>query len=53
MSYWFEDTGASQLVIDGKIKLKNDSLIQRLVEDGLIFENGTKLEADAIVCATG
>ncbi|KAF5371656.1 hypothetical protein D9758_003551 [Tetrapyrgos nigripes] len=50
--YYF-DVGASQLIIDGKIKLKNDSLIERFTEDGILFENGSKLEADVIIFATG
>ncbi|PCH39755.1 FAD/NAD(P)-binding domain-containing protein [Wolfiporia cocos MD-104 SS10] len=50
--HYFE-TGASQLIIDGKIKLKNDSQIACFTESGLKFENGSELPADTIVCATG
>ncbi|KAJ7828033.1 hypothetical protein B0H14DRAFT_2594846 [Mycena olivaceomarginata] len=32
--------GASDLLISGKIKLKNDSLIDKFTADGLQFENG-------------
>ncbi|KAF8333879.1 hypothetical protein F5887DRAFT_991728 [Amanita rubescens] len=49
--YW--DTGASQLIIDGKIKLKNDSQIKAFSENGLIFENGSELQADVVVFCTG
>ncbi len=47
------DTGASQLIIDLKIKLKNDSTISEITETGLKFENGSELPADAIIFATG
>ncbi|KAI0043336.1 FAD/NAD(P)-binding domain-containing protein [Auriscalpium vulgare] len=50
--YYF-DVGASQLIIDGKIKLKNDSLISRFTKTGLEFENGSTLDADVVVFATG
>jgi hypothetical protein len=47
------DVGTSQLIIDGKIKLKNDAQISRFTQDGLEFEDGSTLEADAVVFATG
>ncbi|KAF9007493.1 hypothetical protein BDQ17DRAFT_218727 [Cyathus striatus] len=50
---YYLDVGASQLIIDGKIKLKNDSLIQTFTEDGLKFENGSELPADVVVFCTG
>ncbi|KAF9460002.1 hypothetical protein BDZ94DRAFT_1284124 [Collybia nuda] len=50
---YFFDTGASQLIIDGKIKLKNDAQIKKFEKDGLVFDNESKLVADAIICATG
>ena len=51
-SGYYIDVGASQLIIDGKIKLKAGQVTQ-VVEDGVILEDGTKLEADLIVYATG
>ncbi|KAG2011317.1 flavin-containing monooxygenase [Coprinopsis cinerea AmutBmut pab1-1] len=50
--YYF-DTGASRLIAEGKIKLKNDSLIEEFTERGLRFEDGSELEADVVVFATG
>ncbi|KAI0298791.1 FAD/NAD(P)-binding domain-containing protein [Multifurca ochricompacta] len=50
--YYF-DVGASQLIIDGKIKLKNDSQIARFTQTGLEFMDGSTLDADAVVFATG
>jgi hypothetical protein len=47
------DVGASQLIIDGKIKIKNDSQIAEFTETGLKFENGSELPADVVVFATG
>jgi hypothetical protein len=46
------DVGASQMIIDGKIKLKNDTQISRFTEKGLEFEDGSTLDADAVVFAT-
>ncbi|KAF7355516.1 hypothetical protein MSAN_01468600 [Mycena sanguinolenta] len=50
---YYLDVGTSKLIADGKIKLKNDSLIQRFTPTGLKFENGSELPADVIVFATG
>ncbi|KAJ7639050.1 hypothetical protein FB45DRAFT_740642 [Roridomyces roridus] len=47
------DVGTSQLIADGKIKLKNDSLIERFVPGGLKFEDGSELAADVVIFATG
>ncbi|KAJ4486192.1 hypothetical protein J3R30DRAFT_3697705 [Lentinula aciculospora] len=47
------DIGGSQLIIDGKIKVKNDSQIKAYYPEGLEFEDGSKVNADAIICATG
>jgi hypothetical protein len=47
------DTGTCQLIVDRKIKLKNDSHIAKITENGLEFENGSELPADVIVFATG
>jgi hypothetical protein len=47
------DVGASQLLIDGKIKLKNDSQLARFTQNGLEFTDGSTLDADAVVFATG
>jgi hypothetical protein len=41
------------MIIDGKIKLKNDAQISRFTEKGLEFEDGSTLDADAVVFATG
>ncbi len=51
-SGYYIDVGASQLIIDGKIKLKAGQVTE-IVPDGVILDDGTKLEADLIVYATG
>ncbi|PPQ95455.1 hypothetical protein CVT26_008474 [Gymnopilus dilepis] len=47
------DVGGSQYIIDGKIKLKNDSQIKEFTENGLKFENGSELNTDVVVFCTG
>lgn len=51
-SGYYIDVGASQLIIDGKIKLANGQVTE-VVSDGVVLADGTKLEADLIVYATG
>ena len=51
-SGYYIDVGASQLIIDGKIKLAHGQVAE-IVADGVMLEDGTKLEADLIVYATG
>ncbi|MCC5954616.1 MAG: NAD(P)/FAD-dependent oxidoreductase [Natronohydrobacter sp.] len=51
-SGYYIDIGASQLIIDGEIKLAHGN-VREIVEDGVVLEDGTKLEADVIIYATG
>lgn len=51
-SGYYIDVGASQLIIDGKIKLAKGQVTE-VVEDGVLLDTGEKLEADLIVYATG
>jgi putative flavoprotein involved in K+ transport len=51
-SGYYIDVGASQLIIDGKIKLAHGN-VKEIVPDGVVLEDGTKLQADVIVYATG
>ncbi|KAF8884029.1 FAD/NAD-P-binding domain-containing protein [Infundibulicybe gibba] len=50
---YYLDVGGSQYIIDGRIKLKNDSNIKEFTEKGLKFENGSELLADVVVFSTG
>jgi hypothetical protein len=41
------------MIIDGKIGLKNDSVIKEYTKTGLKFEDGSTLDTDLVVFATG
>ncbi|KAF8893478.1 hypothetical protein BD779DRAFT_1759690 [Infundibulicybe gibba] len=47
------DTGASGLIADGKIKLKSKSQIESFTENGIKFDDGSELQVDVVVFATG
>ena len=51
-SGYYIDVGASQLIIDGKIKLAHGQVAE-ITEDAVVLEDGTRLPADLIVYATG
>ncbi|MEE4237217.1 MAG: NAD(P)/FAD-dependent oxidoreductase [Anderseniella sp.] len=51
-SGYYIDVGASQLIIDGKIKLKRGQVVS-VDETGVNLDDGTHLDADLIVYATG
>ncbi|GBE78764.1 putative indole-3-pyruvate monooxygenase YUCCA8 [Sparassis crispa] len=50
---YYLDVGTSQLIVDGKIKLKNDSPIERFIKTGIRFEDGSEVNADVVMFATG
>ncbi|EGO00145.1 hypothetical protein SERLA73DRAFT_107137 [Serpula lacrymans var. lacrymans S7.3] len=50
---YYLDVGASQLIADGKIKLKADSPMSRFTPSGLEFEDGSTIDADVVIFATG
>ena len=52
-SGYYIDVGASDLVIDGSIKLVSGKQITRLSETGVVLDDGTELPADLVVYATG
>jgi putative flavoprotein involved in K+ transport len=52
-SGYYIDVGASELVINGGIKLKSGVDIDEITETGVKFADGTELPADLIVYATG
>jgi putative flavoprotein involved in K+ transport len=52
-SGYYIDVGASQLLIDGKIKLKSGVNVTQFKENSVEFDDGTELPADLIVLATG
>ncbi|KAI0727076.1 FAD/NAD-P-binding domain-containing protein [Fomitopsis betulina] len=50
---YYLDVGTCQKIIDGKIKVKNDSQIECFTKTGLKFANGSELAADVVLFATG
>ncbi|KAH6984177.1 hypothetical protein BKA56DRAFT_613944 [Ilyonectria sp. MPI-CAGE-AT-0026] len=50
---YYIDVGASRLIIDGKIKIKQGQEVDRVLPNGLRFADSSELEADEIVLATG
>ncbi len=52
-SGYYIDVGASQLVIDGKIKLRSGVNIERIEPNSVVLTDGSELPADLIVLATG
>ncbi|MEO9696311.1 MAG: NAD(P)/FAD-dependent oxidoreductase [Tateyamaria sp.] len=51
-SGYYIDVGASQLIIDGDVKLKRGQ-VTALDETGVVLDDGTHLDADLVVYATG
>jgi hypothetical protein len=49
---FYIDVGCSQLIVDRKIAVRN-SAVERFTETGVVLEDGTQLDADVIVMATG
>jgi putative flavoprotein involved in K+ transport len=52
-SGYYIDVGASDLIIDGKVGIRSGVAIKSLTARGMLFEDGSELEADAIVACTG
>ncbi|EMD40804.1 hypothetical protein CERSUDRAFT_149241 [Gelatoporia subvermispora B] len=50
--YWL-DKGGAELIASGKIKIKNGAEPVRYTETGLVFSDGSELQADLVVYATG
>ncbi|TVY17746.1 putative indole-3-pyruvate monooxygenase YUCCA1 [Lachnellula arida] len=50
---YYIDVGCSQLIIDGKIKVKQGQEIAEILPNGIKFADDEILEADEIVLATG
>jgi putative flavoprotein involved in K+ transport len=52
-SGYYIDVGAAELVADGKIKLKSGVDVKELTAHCVVLSDGTELEADVVVYATG
>lgn len=46
------DIGAAEYVINGRIKIKSGEP-ERFAENGIIFKDGSFIEADAVIFGTG
>ena len=51
-SGYYIDVGAADLVADGKVKLVKGQ-VEEFTESGVVLDDGTELEADLVVLATG
>lgn len=52
-SGYYIDVGASDLIANGHIKLRSGVEVARLTEDSVILNDGSALQADLVVYATG
>lgn len=52
-SGYYIDVGASELIADGRVKLKSGVTVERIKEHSVVLSDGSELPADLIVYATG
>ena len=52
-SGYYIDVGASQMIIDGRIRLKSFVTLERIERKSVLLSDGSELAADLIVYATG
>ncbi|MGI6856432.1 NAD(P)-binding domain-containing protein [Mesorhizobium sp. 1B3] len=52
-SGYYIDVGASDLIINGEIGIRSGVSIERLTPKGILFDDGSELEADVIITSTG
>lgn len=50
---YYIDTGASHLIVDGNIKIVQGHGVKAVQAHGLLLEDGSEIEADEIIFATG
>jgi len=50
---YYIDTGASQMVIDGRIKVRSSTAVKGLGNKCIFLEDKSEIPADLVVCATG
>ncbi|KAK5788371.1 hypothetical protein VI817_009329 [Penicillium citrinum] len=52
--HFYIDQGASPMIVDGRIKIKRcEKGVQEFYEDGIVLADGTKIESDIVILATG
>ena len=52
-SGYYIDVGASDLIIDGKVRVESGVGIERLTAGGVVLSDGKELPADAVIMCTG
>jgi len=52
-SGYYIDVGAVEMLLEGRIKLKSRVSVDRLEPDSVVLSDGTHVEADTIIYATG
>ena len=52
-SGYYIDVGATELIVNGDIKLKSGVTVDKICQEGIILSDGTSMNADLIVYATG
>ena len=52
-SGYYIDVGASDLIIDGKIRVESGVGVEKLTEGGIVLSDGRELPADVIIMCTG
>ncbi|MES1940523.1 putative potassium transport flavoprotein [Salinisphaera sp. T5B8] len=52
-SGYYIDVGASQMIIDGRIKLESGAEVARLTKNSVELEDGRDIPADVVIYATG
>ena len=50
---YYIDVGASQLIIDGEIKVKSSVSVARFGHNSVVLSNGEEIPADLVILATG
>ncbi|MGB3897177.1 MAG: NAD(P)/FAD-dependent oxidoreductase [Mesorhizobium sp.] len=52
-SGYYIDVGASDLIMDGEIRVKSGSSIRTLTETGIVMEDGEEISADVVIACIG
>ncbi|MGB3645722.1 MAG: NAD(P)/FAD-dependent oxidoreductase [Mesorhizobium sp.] len=52
-SGYYIDVGASDLIMDGEIRVKSGSGIRSLTENGVVMEDGEEIPADVVIACIG
>lgn len=50
---YYINVGCSELIANGKVEIKQGVEIDHLTNDGVVFTDGTSMQADVVVLATG